>query len=127
MNLLKSLKDKIARYIDVNVKLFKINFIQHTSNILSYFIFTIVSLFLLLAILIFMGLGLAEVFTAMVNSRIGGFFMVMGAYILLLIFIFGIRKWVIRGFAGAFIRILTEQDKDEEEEKVEEQTETEKP
>jgi len=117
MNIINEWKNKIAQYLNVQIKLIKLGFIERTSYLMGYFIFTIISLFFLLCMLLFLGLGLAEWFAAMVNSRIGGFFMAIGAYFLLFLIFFGFRKMVIRFFASAFINVLTEHDDDDNEEK----------
>ena len=117
MNFISKLKEKLAHYIDVNVKLAKLNFIQHTSGILGYIIFLIICLFFAFSILLYLSMGLAAWFTVLVDSRVAGFFMTVGVYILLLLLLFALRKNVVNFFTGSFIRIMTENDKDDDEEK----------
>jgi hypothetical protein len=104
--------DKITHSLELRVQLVKINLIERISGVLSYFIFSFVVLFLTLAVLIFLGMGLSELFADLTDSRVAGYFITTGIYILLMVCIFAARKTFVRLFAGMFIRILTE---DEEE------------
>lgn len=110
MSIFSSLKDKILEYIDVNVRLLKINLIERSSSILGYLIYVIIILFVVLAALLFFGFGLAELFTQLVNSRTLGYFIAFCVYLLMLWILFASRKRIVRSFANAFIRIMTEQD-----------------
>ena len=85
MSLISNLKDKVAQYVDVYVRLIKINFIGRTSNLLGYFMFAIISLFLVFCIVLFVGFGLSEVFQGMGVSKMVGFFLTVAFYFLLLI------------------------------------------
>jgi len=42
MNIFGQLKEKLTEYVDVYVRLFKINFIGRTANLLSYFMFAMI-------------------------------------------------------------------------------------
>jgi len=117
MDIINEWKNKIVQYVNVHIKLIKIDFIERSSYIMGYFIFTIISLLFLLCILLFLGLGLAEWFSALVNSRTGGFFMVIGVYFLVFLILLGLRKPLMRFFASTFIHVLTEHDEEDEKEK----------
>ncbi len=109
MNIINEWKAKIARYLDVNVKLVKLNFIQHASRIFGYFIFVMIGFLLGFAILMYLGLALAEWFTVLADgSRIAGFFMTVGFYLLLCAVLYALRKPIIKAFAGKMIKMLTE-------------------
>lgn len=123
LNFLSNWKDKITQQVDLRVRLFKLEFIERTSNVLSYFIFTFVILLLTMALMIFFGIGLGEWFSHLFNSRIGGYFATTAVYLLLILIIFALRKVFINGFSGIFIRILTErkhQDHDDHDEQRDE-------
>jgi hypothetical protein len=113
MQILGRLRAKIAKYLQVQLDLVKLEFIQRTSVVLSYFIFVFVSLSIGLPLFFFLGLGLAEYFSAITGSRAGGFFMTAGVYLLSFIIIFLVRSKIIRFFAGLFIDVMTEDDNDE--------------
>ena len=110
MGLLSQVKDKIAQYLDVYIKLFKINFIGRTSNLMSYFMFALIGLFIAFCIVLFTGFGLVELFVALDLPKLASFFIVVGIYLLLLVLVIACRKQIIRFFASGFIRVLTEGD-----------------
>jgi len=113
MGILTQLKEKVTQYVDVYVKLFKINFIGRTANIFSYFLFTLICLFIFFCIILYVGFGLTEIFAEAGLSKMASFFIVIGIYVLLLGIVVALRKRITRFFAAGFIRVLTE---DEEEE-----------
>ncbi|HXS38071.1 MAG TPA: hypothetical protein VN721_15315 [Flavipsychrobacter sp.] len=118
MNFINKWKDKITQYAEVRLRLIQINFIKRTSTILSHMMFTMIALLIFFAILIFLGFGLAEWYTVLANgSRVLGFFMAIGTYVVLLLIAFALRKPIIKVFTGLFIRILTENDEEDENEK----------
>jgi uncharacterized membrane protein len=110
MSIFNNLKEKVVEYIDVNIKLLKINLIERTSNIFGYLIYVIIVLFIVLAALLFFGFGLAELFTQLVNSRTLGYFIALGVYLLILWILFASRRRIVKSFANSFIRIMTDQD-----------------
>lgn len=115
MSFIETWKDKITQFADVRLNLVKLTVIERSSSVLGYLIYTFILLFLVLAVFLFLGIGLQEWFSEMVDSRIGGAFMTMGFYVLLIVLAFVMRKTILNGFAGIFIGILTAQDKDDEE------------
>jgi hypothetical protein len=119
LNFLSNWKDKIAQQVDLRVRLFKLEFIERTSNVLSYFIFTFVILLLTMAIMIFLGIGLGEWFSEMFHSRIGGYFATTGVYVVLILLVFALRKPLIHGFCGVFIRVLTDRKDDDDDDEDE--------
>ncbi len=116
MSFIDKWKDKIAHYVDVRLDLLKLGFIERTSNILSYLIFVFIGLFLAVSILIFLGIGIGEYFSELLDSRAGGFFITTGFYILLLLILVMARVPVLKMFAGIFIRIMTASDEDDDDE-----------
>lgn len=122
LNILSDLKDKVAHYLEVNLRLLQLNLIKRTSKVMGFFLFFIIILFVLFSILLFLGLGLAEVFTNIANgSRVAGFFMAMGSYFILILILFALRKSIVNGFANIFLPIFTEEDEDDaEDEETEE-------
>jgi len=115
MGILTQLKEKVTQYIDVYVKLFKVNFIGRTSNIMSYFLFALICLFISFCIVLFIGFGLTEVFVEAGFSKMVSFFIVIGIYVLMLGIVVSFRKRITRFFASGFIRVLTEGDNEDEE------------
>lgn len=111
MNIFSTIKEKIAQYFDVYLKLAKVNFIKGSSNILSYFVFILICLFFVFCILLLLGLGLVECFHAAGLSLVASFFITLGIYIVFLFIIIGLRKNIIQFFSGTFIRMLTDDSK----------------
>lgn len=118
MNILSKWKDKVAHYVDVRLSLMRLNIIERASTVVSYLILTFIALFISLAVLIFLGIGLGEAFADLVDSRAGGYFITAGIYALLAAVVFMARQNIVNAFAGIFIRIMTEPNEhDAEEEK----------
>ena len=113
MNILSQLKEKVTEYVDVYVRLFKINFIGRTSNLISYFMFAMINMLIVFCIVLFSGFGLVELFVAMGVSKLASFFLTVGVYLILLLIVFGFRKRLTRFFASSIIRVLTEGDEEE--------------
>ena len=116
MGILSALKEKVTQYVDVYVKLFKINFIGRTANLLSYFMFAMIGMLIAFCILLFTGLGLVEVFVAAGLTKMAAFFITIGIYLLLLFVIFACRKAITRFFASSIIKVMTEGDEEDKEE-----------
>lgn len=114
MNIFDRWKDKASQYADVRLKLLKLSIIERTSTLLGNLIITFIYFFIALAVLTFLGFGLMETFSSLLDSRVGGAFATAGIFILLLAGLFIARKAIIGAFAGIFIRILTEGDEDDD-------------
>lgn len=121
MSILSQIKDKIAQYVDVRVKLVKLTVIGRTSNLLSYFMYALIALFIVFCILLFSGLSVVEGLITLGLSRFASTAIMLGVYVLILGLLFALRKSIIRSFSSAVVRILTEgdsnDDDDDEEEK----------
>lgn len=114
MSIFSQLKDKVTQYVDVYVKLFKLNFIGRTANLLSYFMFSMIALFIVFCMLLFTGLGLVEVFVLAGMSKMASFFLTIGIYFLLLLIVVGLRKPITRFFASSIIKVMTDGDEDDD-------------
>jgi len=113
MGMFDKVKEKISRYVDVHVRLFKVNFIGRTANLLSYFMFALISLFILFCIILFLGLGLTEAFMLAGMSKMVSFFLTIGVYLIFLFTVVMLRTNITDAFSGIFIRLLTESDDDD--------------
>lgn len=114
MNLLGKWKDKATQYIDVRVQLMKLKFIERASNVLGSLMLAFVLMMVSIAVLMFMGLGILECFSALFDSRIAGAFATAGVFILLMLIILGFRKGITTACANIFIRIMTEPGEDDD-------------
>lgn len=116
-----NVKEKITRHIQIRIDLFKLEVIERSSGIMSYFMFALICLFIFFAVILFLGFGMSELFTDMGMSRGGSFMLMTGIYVLLLTTIVLMRKRITGLFSDTFVRILTEEEKDSQ---LEEKTET---
>ncbi len=116
MNILGTLKEKIRQYADVYIKLLKLNFIGRTANLVSYFLFATIVIFIAFCIILFFGFGLVEGCVAMGLPKVASLFIVVGFYFLLLIIVILLRGRITRSFAGDVVKLLTKDEEKEEEE-----------
>lgn len=123
MRLFSQIRKKVTRYFEVRMDLFKLEFIQRSSIILSYLIFSFLCLCISLPLFFFLGLALAEYLNELTGSRSVAFLLTSGIYVLIFILIFLFRVRIIRSFAGIFINVMTEDDPNEEIIEEEEQEE----
>lgn len=120
MNIFQSWKQKVTDYIDVRVGLVRLGLVERTSMLLGNLMVAFIALFLGLALMIFLGFALLEIFTEIFQSRVLGACTTAGFFALMLILLFGLRKNLIRSFASMFVRILTD-DKEDDDEEIERQ------
>lgn len=116
MNVIERWKEKITQYAEVRLNLIKLTFIERTSNVLSYFIFIFMMIFMVVAVLVFLGTAFAYWMADVMNSRPAGFLGAAGLYILFVVIAVLLRKNIINGFSGIFIRVLTAAEEEDEEE-----------
>ena len=109
-------KDKIADYVDTRVQLVKLEFVERTSQVLSFFTFTIICVLLLMPILLFAGMGVAEFIADLIDSRAGGYLIIAGIYLVLLLILYAGRKSLIKKFQGLFIGVMTDNNDEDEDE-----------
>lgn len=119
MGIFSSVKDKITGYIDTRVRLIKLNLIGHTARVMSFIFFALVTLFIIFAIILFLGFGLTEVFVANGFERYAAMFITVGIYVGLLVIVLLLRKPFTKFFAGTVINVMTENGEDDEEKKAE--------
>jgi len=103
----KSLKDKIVQYIQLRLEDLRLEVIERLVNVLGYFIFTILVLLCSLIVLVLTSLGIAEWFSYLMDSRIFGYLLSAGLFLLFTIIIALNSRVIIRLFAGKMLVILT--------------------
>lgn len=113
-NLLDTLKEILARYADIYLKLLRVTVIGKTATLVGYLLFALIGLFFLFCILMFAGFGLVELFVESGLSRMLSVFAVTGIYVLLLLLMLVLRKPVTRMFAGSVVRALSSDQKEED-------------
>jgi hypothetical protein len=94
----KDILDHATDFLETYYQLLTINIAQKGVNIASAVINGVVLCFLGLFVFAFIGLGLAWWLGDLVNSRIGGFFIMAGIYLVVMIVLIIMRKKVIFPF-----------------------------
>ncbi len=115
MSIFASIKDAVAKYAEVYIKLLKVNAIGKTSSLMAYVMFALICMMLMFCTMLLLGFGLVEVFCVLGLSRVMAFVATFGVYLLMLFSALAMRKGITRAFAGAFVRILTEGDNENNE------------
>lgn len=115
MGLFSDLKEKILNYVDVHIKLLKLNFISRTANVISYIIFSILCMFVIFCVMLFSGFVLAEGLTALGISKFFSFLITFGFFMLVLLILFASRKRIIRMLGNTFVSVLTDDTTDNKE------------
>lgn len=92
------LVDHVTDFVETYYQYIAINVAQKSVNLASGAINFVVLIFLCLLIVSFIGFGLAWWIGDVVNSRAGGFFIVAGFYLLIMILMITMRKKVIFPF-----------------------------
>ncbi len=113
---LKPIFGKISEWIEVRIKLLKINFILTTSNLVSYILYAFICLFVFFCLILFAGFGLKEVLVEAGLSNMAAMLIVFGSYLFLFILLLAGRKAITRFFSSKIIRVMTEETVKEEEE-----------
>lgn len=117
MSIFGSIKDKVAQYIDVHVRLMKLNLMGSASKLMSYLMFAMICMFIAFAVILLLGFGIAESFVSMGLSRVAAYFSTFGFYVLLLFVVLALRKNITGFFAGTFLKVLTDDTDDEGDDK----------
>lgn len=116
MGIFSFFKDKIAQYVDVRIRLFKLNFIGRTASLLSFLMFGMIVIFIFFCIILFVGFGLTEFFILLGLTKLASFLITIGVYILLLAIVIACRKQITKFFASSIINVMTEGDERKKEE-----------
>ena len=110
--------------MDTKVRTVQLEIIERVTGIMSYLIFAIILILIAFGLFLFMGFGMAEWFTYMLDSRIGGFFMAAAFYLVLGLLLIAIRKPILRRLSNVFVHLLTIRRDDDDDEDTEEEKET---
>jgi len=117
MNIFTNWKEKLTDILEVRLNLIKLGLIERISSVLGFIMFSFIILLLGIAVLIFLGIGVEELFAHITGSRIAGAFLAMAFYVALAAILIVGRKGIMKLFAGLFIGILTDQGDEEQEPK----------
>lgn len=111
-NPISSIKEKIAQYIQLRFELIRLEVIERLVNVMGYFAFMIIAIFLFFLVIFFIFLALAELFNQLFNSYALGYFCTALVILLCSVFVFMSSKKIIRFFAGKLAWLLTKQKED---------------
>lgn len=101
--LLSFIKNDASEYVSTKIELLKLELVEKGGKGLSFLIFGFAILGLVLFLLLFGFLALAFVFSDMIDSLAGGFAIVGGIYLVLLIILFLCRKPLLRFITNLLI------------------------
>ena len=118
MGIFNKLIDNISEYIDVRIRTVQLAIVEKTSYVLSHIVFILILTLIGFGILLFLGFSLVEIFAIATGSHMWGLLLTVATYLILFITAVLCRKYIVKLFAGMFVRILTyNNDEEEEEEK----------
>lgn len=117
MNIFGSIKDAIAKYAEVYIKLLKVNVIGKTSGLVAYVMYAFIFLLLFFCAMILFGFAVTEGLCALGLPRVASFFITFGLYLLMMVLLGIWRRSITGFFTNTFIRILTEGDNENNEDK----------
>lgn len=106
-NPISSLKDKITQYVQLKFELIRLEVIERLVNVMGYFAFIIIAIFLFFFLGFFVFMGIAEMLAAIFDSRASGYFATAGIILVLVVAIIMSGKRIIRFFAGRMVSMLT--------------------
>ncbi len=111
-NPISSIKEKVIQYIQLRFELLRLEVVERLVNVMGYFAFIIICMFLFFATAFFFFLGIAELLNQIFDSYALGYFCTS---LIVLIISTGIvlsSKKIIRFFAGKMAWLLTKQKED---------------
>ncbi len=114
LDIVQKWKDKIIALVETKVRLMQLDFIERTSSLMSNFIFLLVFILLGFGVFLFVGLGLAELFSELLASNILGYLTAASFYLLIGVLLYLLRKRMLTKLSNMFISILTEKCDDDE-------------
>lgn len=111
-NPISSIKEKITQYIQLRFELVRLEIIERLVNVMGYFAFIIIAIFLVFLITFFVFLAIAVLLSEIFHSQILGYFCTAFVILLCSVFVFLSSKKIIRFFAGKMAWLLTKQKED---------------
>lgn len=89
---ISKLKEALSDYLKVKLELFKIDMTEHLSQVLAQVIAYMVILLIASLVTLFVSMGLGFLINQQLDSNYLGFFIVAGAYLLVLLLVFYLLK-----------------------------------
>lgn len=107
MNFFQSLKSKAVDYISLKFEILRLELVERIVNVIGYLIFTIILLFLVFAVVLFLSYGLAEFFSSVFENRTLGYFATAGVILVLTGIVLWQSKNIIKFFANKIVGLVT--------------------
>jgi multisubunit Na+/H+ antiporter MnhC subunit len=118
-NPLSSLKEKITQYVHLKFELIRLEVIERLVNVMGYFAFIMIAIFLFFTFGMFVLLGVAEYLKVLFGSAVWGYLATALIILIITFIVVGFSKKIIRFFAGKLTILLTknyhEEDDDSDE------------
>lgn len=121
-NPLSSLKEKVTQYVHLKFELVRLEIIERLVNVMGYFAFIMIAIFLFFAFGIFILFGVAECLNNLFHSYMWGYFATALIVLIVALIVIGFSKKIIRFFAGRMAVMLTKnyhEDEDDADENTE--------
>lgn len=119
-NPFSSLKEKVTQYVHLKFELIRLEVIERLVNVMGYFAFIMIAIFLFFTFGFFILLGIAEYLKALFHNPVWGYLATALIILIIAFIVIGFSKKIIRFFAGKLAVMLTKNYHEEEEEKEEE-------
>ena len=96
---IEAAKTRVSEYVDLKLEALKLSTIEKASPIAASIVIGSVMLTLLLITFVFIGMGLAQLFSNLVHSEMWGYFICAGVFLLFLILLAICFRPIVRGIA----------------------------
>jgi len=106
-NPISLLKEKVTQYIQLKFELIRLEIIERLVNVMGYFAFIMIAIFLTFTFSLFVFFAIAESLKVLFNSYVYGYLATAGIILVICIITGMLSKKIIRFFAGKMAELLT--------------------
>jgi hypothetical protein len=114
-NPLNSIKEKVTQYVHLKFELIRLEVIERLVNVMGYFAFVMIAIFLSFTFGIFILLGIAEYLRVLFDSAVWGYLATALIILIISLIVLSFSKKIIRFFAGKIAILLTKNYHEDEE------------
>lgn len=105
---IEAAKAKVSEYVDLKLEEFKLSTIEKASPIAASIVIGSIMLTLSLITFVFIGMGLAQLFSNLVHSEMWGYFICAGVFLLFLFILALCFRPIVRGIARLVGKALSD-------------------
>lgn len=105
---IEAAKERVSEYVDLKLEALKLSTIEKASPIAASIAIGSIMLALTFIIFVFVGMGLAQLFSNLVDSEMWGYFICAGIFILFFIILALCFKPIVRGIARLVGKALSD-------------------